>query len=272
MSTYESELAYFTPILLSAEAATAENRALWRTETVEQRRRRVSKAVYDIYNGVVNYGPFKGLQLNDDTWWGQSDLGSQCLGLYEREILEFISGINNDEFNTFIDIGAADGYYAIGMLLSGKVNKTICFEMSEKGREVIHENWVKNGATGKLEVFGKVDAVSLANLSREDRANALILIDIEGNEFELLKAEALRLLSNCTLIIEIHNWVDDFLAKYKEFLESAGEYFQVEVLSWIARDTNHIDELNGFSDDNRLLLVSEGRPCRMRFIKLTPKR
>ena len=40
---------------------------------------------------------------------GAPDLGSQCLGLYEKEVLEQLSLIQ-DERNIFIDIGAADGY------------------------------------------------------------------------------------------------------------------------------------------------------------------
>lgn len=266
----ESELDYFRPIMEKARQATPENREQWRHETVQQRRQRIATEVYDMVGGEVRYGPFKGLQMVGDTWWGNLDQGSQCLGLYEKEILDFIEGIEPDQFDSFIDIGAADGYYAVGMLLSGKTGKTICFEQSEKGREVIQSNWEANGSVGEMLILGEANAQSMAELSASDLDNALVLIDIEGFEFELLTDPLLQALSSCTIIIEVHNWVEDFLARYESFLRDASHYFQMEALAPAARNADQCEELRGFSDDNRLLLASEGRPCLMRFLKLSP--
>ncbi|MDC0461894.1 hypothetical protein OAM34_02680 [Alphaproteobacteria bacterium] len=55
-------------------------REAWRKETVAQRLERVSLETYDLCEGKVSQGLFRGLQLNRETWWGKSDLGAQCLG------------------------------------------------------------------------------------------------------------------------------------------------------------------------------------------------
>ena len=44
----------------------------------------------------------------------------------------------------------------------------------------------------------------------------LLLIDIEGNEFNLLNQKFFKFFSNSLLIVEIHNWVDNFWSKYEK--------------------------------------------------------
>ncbi len=266
-----AEADYFHPMLARAQQSTLEQREACRRETIRERQARISLELFDILNGVVKYGPFTGLHLDRETWWGKLDLGSQCLGLYEKEILNLIDATEAGRFSTFIDIGAADGYYAIGMLVSGKVGRTICFEQTEKGRSVIAENWKKNHSVGELTILGEANAASFAALNRADLNNALVLVDVEGFEFDLLTDEVLSLLKSSTVVIEIHHWMDNFLDKYTTFLRHAANYFEVEVIERVERETSNLPELRDFTDDNRLLLTSERRPGVMRFLKLIPK-
>ncbi|RRO02308.1 hypothetical protein [Pectobacterium aquaticum] len=262
---------YFEPMLARVQQSSEEQRLQWRKETIAQRTERISLEVFDMLEGVVKYGPLKGLKLQSDTWWGKSDLGSMLLGLYEKEILDYIETVHVNDFNAFIDIGAADGYYACGLLASGKVNRAICFEKSELGREIIKSNWIRNGEKGELKVYGEANINSISALSPEDLSKSLVLVDIEGFEFELLTDDFMSALSTCTIIIEVHNWVDDFIPKYERFLNDAWKFFDIESFQRVDRTTSHLPELRDFTDDNRLLLVSERRPCLMRFLKLTPK-
>jgi hypothetical protein len=267
----ESELQYFKPMLERSTRSSEAERESWRNETIRQRQARISLEVFDMVKGIVRYGPFAGLKLERDAWWGCLDLGSQCLGLYELEILNFVAHMKRGQFSTFIDIGAADGYYAIGMLKSQKVRKAICFEQSEKGRETILKNWQHNGSEGILEIFAEATLETIRALPQADLAGALIMIDIEGAEFDLLVEQTFSALRSCTIIIEIHNWIDDFSARYAAFLHDAAKYFEIEIFEPIERPTSSIKELKDFTDDNRLLLASERRPCLMRFLRLVPR-
>lgn len=267
----KTELQYFKPMLERGLKSSAAQREEWRTETIRQRQDRVSIEVFDMCNGTVRYGPFRGLKLERDTWWGRLDLGSQCLGFYEREILNYIDCIQPGDFSTFIDIGAADGYYAIGMLKSRKIRKAICFEQSEKGREAIRKNWQCNGSERVLEIFAEANPMTICALPQADLSGSLVLVDIEGAEFDLLVEQSLKALKSCTIIIEIHNWIDDFPARYAAFLRNAAKHFVIEILAPVERFTTSIPELRDFTDDNRLLLISERRPCLMRFLKLIPR-
>lgn len=266
-----SEFQYFLPMLERQKELSEASQAVWRAETVSERRLRVSLEVYDLCDGTVRYGPFSGVRLTKQVWWGAGDLGSQCLGLYEKEILDSIEQSGKNYFDYFIDIGAADGYYAVGMLASGFVQNAICFERSKEGQNTILNNWQNNGSVGNLVVLGEANQESLETLPSRSFGRSFVLIDIEGHEFELLNSRVIQLLKHCHVIIEIHNWVNDFFIKYTELLRSLAESFKVTVLERVERPTLGFEELRSFTDDNRLLLTSERRPCVMRFLRLKPR-
>ena len=263
------EMKYFQPMIQRQNNVTREMQDAWRNETVSQRLERISLETYDLCNGTVLEGPFKGLKLNRDTWWGKSDLGSQCLGLYEKEILDFISAL--EPIDTFLDIGAADGYYAVGMLHSRIVKKAICFEISEDGQKAINKNWLINSSPGELEIYGEANGSSISSIVSHLTQNSLALIDIEGFEFSLLTQEVISLLNKVTVIIEVHNWVDNFPEKYSALLRELDQHFEVSIITPSARNTQNIELLRSYTDDNRLLVSSERRPCLMRFLHLKPK-
>lgn len=263
------EIEYFKPVLERQRNATEKMRNAWKTETVAQRGERVSLETYDLCDGVVSQGLFKGLQLNRNTWWGKSDLGAQCLGLYEKEILDLISA--HEPFDTFLDIGAADGYYAVGMLHSKMAKNAICFEISEVGQRAIKENWMINNSPGQLTVYGEANKQSITSIASTLPLNSLALVDIEGFEFSLLTQDVIPLLKKVTMIIEIHNWVDDFPTKYSSLLRELDKSFEIDIIKPSARNTQNIELLRSYTDDNRLLVSSERRPCLMRFLHLKTK-
>lgn len=268
----QAEIEYFSPILAREKRTSEAMKSAWRQETVRERQRRVSLEVHRMLGGKVMYGPFRGLKLSHSPWWGELDLGSQCLGLYEKELLDYFDSIPSGKFSTFIDIGAADGYYAIGLLKAKIVPTVLCFEMSAKGRDAIKNNWEENGQPDTLHIFDEATPSSLSQISSEALKKSLVLIDIEGAEFELLTDEVLQQFKDSTIIVEIHNWVDSFIDKYSALIARLERLFSIAIIDPVCRDTTSFPELRDFTDDNRALLVSERRPCAMRFLRLTPKR
>ena len=57
------------------------------------------------------------------------------MGLYEKEVLDFLDSAPSGYYDSFLDIGAADGYYGVGMLVGGVVKQSTCFEIAKIGRE-----------------------------------------------------------------------------------------------------------------------------------------
>src|SRR5271166_5203781 len=66
-------------------------------------------------HATVQAGPFRGMRYIDQSH--SSSLIPKWLGLYERELHDCIEEAIASPFQTVLDIGAAEGYYAVGLAL-----------------------------------------------------------------------------------------------------------------------------------------------------------
>ena len=85
-------------------------------------------------NGKVALGPFKGMLYIDDAYVGF--VCHKVTGTYEKEIQQVINDELLIEYDAIIDVGSAEGYYAVGMALFSKAHKVISYEGSDRGREL----------------------------------------------------------------------------------------------------------------------------------------
>ena len=182
-----------------------------------------------------------------------------------------MNAIHDEEFanrSHFVDIGAADGYYAIGGLLNGRFQTADCFELTELGRETIIRNAKRNGVFKQLRVFGAADQTLPTKLVDREWRDTVVLCDIEGAEFDLFDERCLSAMKGAMIIIEIHNWVSDFLPRYTALLERASRHYSMRLLERSTFPQHSLPELRSFPDDNRMIMLSEGRPNVMRFLQL----
>lgn len=224
-----------------------------------------------IFGSQVKYGIFSGMKISSNVWWGRYDLLSKYLGQYESHILSKLRELSKN-YDHFIDIGAADGYYAIGLVHSKLYKTATCFEISEKGRSVISENAILNNQSENIKIYGEANKDTLEK-EIDAAKSCLILCDIEGAEFDLFSKEVLKVLRNCALIIELH---DEVIGGEKDrrqrLMNNAQEFFEINFIERDNPTPNDFEELKGWKDDLRQLAFSEGRPCRMDWILLTPRK
>lgn len=238
---------------------------------VKRRRLKLSVLVNEMFNATVAYGPFKGLKFSSNAWWGEADRPSMLFGLYEQEVLNSILNVPKTH-RTFIDLGAADGYYGIGVLVNNHFDRSYCFELSEKGQEVIRRNAELNSVSNKLKVYGKAEKDFFKHLPIDQLATSVLLIDIEGGEFNLLDADLFKVLKNTIIFIELHPWLVDNGEKRLEKLKSdASGYFDISELTTTSRDLSIFPELRSFKDEDRWLICSEDRGRLMTWYRLDPK-
>ncbi len=80
----------------------------------------------------VYSGPFTGMR------YGPTAVGSayipKLLGTYERELAPLIEQACSQSPRWIVDIGAAEGYYAVGLAMRNKSAQVIAFEDEERGR------------------------------------------------------------------------------------------------------------------------------------------
>lgn len=91
--------------------------------------------------------------------------------------------LKRHRWDVFIDIGAADGYYAIGLLMSKRVKRAICFELTAEGQDTIKVNWNLNDKPGNIEIYGDVLTDFEKSVGGIDFNKVTVLVDIEGAEF-----------------------------------------------------------------------------------------
>lgn len=267
----KDESEYFAPILQRLSTVPESSRQSWRLETVHERRSRVSLEVYDMNRGIVNHGPFKGMQLSGEPSWGRDDLGSMVMGFYEKEILDWVEQNCSGKFTHFVDVGAADGYYAVGLVGYQGFKSAVCFEINEGSHEVIRENAKLNNCSEKISICGEASFSEFQKIKHIFNEDCLILCDIEGGEFALWDVELFETCKRATIIIEVHHWVENFPEKYENFLTSASRFFDISIIPDAVRDVNALSELRELTDDNRYLLLSERRPAKMRFLLMQPR-
>ena len=239
---------------------------------LDKRRYKLTKEMVKISNNVVMWGPYKGLKLLDYSHWFKEDAPMRLIGTYELEVQEKLTEIAKDKkFDIFVNFGAADGYHLLSILKKGYVNKAIAFEKNPEGRKLLRKTSEINGVSEKLEIYETANMdYFYENSQNLDFSKILFLIDIEGDEFTVLDDKAMQLLSKSTLLIENH----DFLFKDKSlvdiYFENIKKYFKLEKVKYGGRNPHQIKEISHLREDDRWLMMGEGRPSDMVWLYLSP--
>jgi len=234
--------------------------------------------LFKISNDKVMSGPFKGMKLLKKSSWDKKiyefnpDLSSKIVGCYEQEVQSKIvelQKINKKKY--FINFGAGEGYFALGVLYSGFFEQSIAFEITDESRNIMIENSKINKLDNRLSIKYSANSSFLKDIldSGKKLDDIFILSDIEGAEFEIFNDDNLSKLINCNLIIEFHRHPID--EENKKFREKLNKYFKVSLLSTSNRSFSDISLLKELNDDDRWLIASENRPYLMNWFVCTPK-
>jgi predicted O-methyltransferase YrrM len=172
--------------------------------------RYLENLAYKRGGGRVPQGPFSGMR------YIRGSVGSayvpKLLGIYERELIDYVEQACASRFSLIVDIGAAEGYYAVGMSLRNPNATVIAFEMEERGRRALQEMAALNGVASRIQIRDKCSCADLrAALGYSDRA--LIICDVEGDEEKLLDPAAVPALARTQLLVETHDFVSRGVTK-----------------------------------------------------------
>ena len=154
-------------------------------------------------------GPFKGLKYNSFESAG-SVLIPKILGSYEDELHTVLNSISTNNYTEIIDIGCAEGYYALGLALKFKEAKVYAYDLDEKARELCAANALANNLESKITIQSFLNATALSTFSFTGKG--LIICDFEGFEKDLFTPISVSNLANCDLIIELHDCNDETIS------------------------------------------------------------
>jgi len=151
---------------------------------------------------MVFSGPFATMKLESGLALGRDP--RMIVGSYELEIHEVINEVISRAPVNIIDIGAAYGYYAVGLALKVSATRVVAFEaVEEKHWRQLSELASLNGVGSKIIQRGLCTPGALAEFCVP---KSFVLSDCEGAEEDLLDPVAVPALRSCTVLIELHEF------------------------------------------------------------------
>ena len=158
-----------------------------------------------INNGIVLHGPFKDMVYPPDI--STSAVSTRILGTYENEIHDAMEAAISRNPDVVIDVGCAEGYYAVGMAKRLPETQVLAYDILEFQRNCCSELAKRNGVLEQVEVLGECTPDELLkSVSQAERP--LIICDCEGYEAVLFAELNVPGLAKADIIVELHEYVD----------------------------------------------------------------
>jgi precorrin-6B methylase 2 len=180
----------------------------WRALQAAHRRRRVAALTREFvaWHGLrVSGGPFAGLTYPDAS---AKSLIPKLLGVYERELHAAVEAAIAAEPEVVVNVGAADGYYAVGLARRCPAAAVHAFEADAAEHALLERVATANGVDLRIAGAARPEDLPAGRM--------LLVIDCEGCEAALLQADRLR---SATVIAELHDFVvpgDPIVARFAD--------------------------------------------------------
>jgi len=241
---------------------------------IEKNKYNLDQRILKITNNQIISGLYKGTYLVGKNHWGAHDFSSKMLGLYEEQVQKKILDIKErHNLEYLVNFGASDGFHVLGLIKNKIFKKGFAFEINPAERIILKKNIEKNNLCEKIEIFEKANFEEIFNiLDSKKLEKSLFLIDIEGGEFDLFRPEYIKKLERSFFIIENHDFLLRDIKKKRDLDNLLKNYFDIELIKNSGRNPFAFDFIKDLSDDERWLIMSEGRPCEMNWIVLRPKK
>lgn len=208
-----------------------------------------------LYGLTVNDGTFRGLKFPFDTVIGSAFI-PKLVGTYEDELHHIFDDIKRTRvYKHLIDVGAAEGFYAVGLSKYLEIDDVIAFETREESRKLIEELALYNDVQN-VRIFGQCGMKNFNEVTKVKYG--LIFCDCEGCELILIDTEKFNSLLYHDIIVELHDYSesgDTIMEKFRQRFDKTHEITFINCRSTKITKNSYIKELLL----NKEYLLSEGR-------------
>lgn len=201
---------------------------------------------------TVLEGPFKGMILAYPLLEGC--LLPKVTGTYEQELQPFIFSATKQNYTTFVDIGCADGYYAVGMARLMPKLQVKAYDTNVKAQEKCKLTAFLNGVLDRMTVHGELKGSEFENFKAGE---TLILCDIEGGEEELIDPIKYPALRGFDIIVEMHDHFRPHLSE--RLMDKFKDTHDIFFIESNPKKPNVPDSLKNLSEFDKMLLCFEMR-------------
>jgi hypothetical protein len=150
----------------------------------------------------VSSGPFRGMRYIDQS--RGSSLTPKLLGSYESELHDVIQQIITMRPGVVVDIGCAEGYYAIGFARVLPMSTIYAYDIDEVARTLARQLAEINDVTDRVILRSHCTG---SNLTEIPLSGSVVLCDCEGYEAELFTSSVIDTLHSTTLLVETHEFL-----------------------------------------------------------------
>jgi hypothetical protein len=157
----------------------------------------LSEEIKRLTNGRVHAGPFRGMIF--DRLPTEGAFAPRLLGCYEHELHPYIERFIAAVPDVVLDIGCAEGYYAVGFARRIPHAKIYAYDTDPAARAACARLARRNDIT--LEIGGNFEG---KDFERFAGRKTLVFCDIEGGEGDLLDPILFPSLRSYFIIVECH--------------------------------------------------------------------
>jgi precorrin-6B methylase 2 len=145
-------------------------------------------------------GPFAGMEYVAEATEGS--LIARLLGTYESELHPHLAAIVERGLDCVIDVGCAEGYYAVGLARLAPEVTVYAYDIEEKARLACTDLAARNGVSERVIIGGEFAPDGFEAFAGR---RALVMVDAEGAEVDILQPELSPALAGMTVIVETHD-------------------------------------------------------------------
>jgi hypothetical protein len=184
-----------------------------------------------------------------------SALLPKLLGTYEAEVQPVVEAAAGRGYELVIDIGAAEGYYAVGLALRMPRARVVAFEADPGAQARCRELIALNRVADRIDLRGAFGPAAAGEFAGR---RALVVCDVDGYEVELFAPARAAAWSRADLLIELH----DFLGRpcRDAVVGAFAATHAAELFDSRPRPADASPLTAGLPPADRLLAVDELRP------------
>jgi hypothetical protein len=215
--------------------------------------------------GHVLAGAFAGMWMPPRSLWGGHL--ARLAGTYEEELVEPLKRMLALRPTRIIDIGASDGYYAVGLARTEPSIPVIAYELEANSRRICREI-AKRNCVRNLKLRGRITPTELGRCLSP---RAFVLCDVEGYEYHLLDPGRTPRLREASLLIELHESIVPGVTV--AILERFEPTHNIDLIDALPREGSGRPVLAHLTVKEADVVVQEGRPIDppMQWAAMTPK-
>lgn len=197
-------------------------------------------------------GPFKDMIYSAAASEGSTS--ARLLGAYEAALHPIIEKITRRGYEQIIDVGCAEGYYAVGLAMRMPAARVIARDLNPDARTKCAQLASANGVSAQIEIGGEMGH---GDFDMCTRAKTLVVCDIEGAEAQLLDPALAQGLASADILVEVHDCFNAGLSA--QIAQRFEPTHKVRRIERSLSDAPLPDWMDALSDLDRLIGLWEWR-------------